>query len=143
MPNWAELAAFSHYRTATAIRDALRTGDVHEATVGIEELIDAMGRSERRALQSQLERLMKHTIKWQVQPRKRSRSWRRSIVKARKTIREIQEDTPSLTENIVQGLWDRALGAAYDAAQDEVGMDFPLPILTWEEIFEKEYTLND
>ena len=143
MPNWAELAAFSHYRTATAIRDTLRTGDLHEATVGIEELIDAMGKSERRALQSQLERLMKHIIKWQVQPRKRSRSWRRSIVQARKAIREIQEDTPSLTDNAIRGLWDRALGAAYDEAQDEVGIDFPLLVLTWEEVFEQDYVLHD
>lgn len=143
MPNWAELAAFSHYRTATAIRDTLRTGNLYEATVGIEELIDAMGKSERRALQSQLERLMKHIIKWQVQPRKRSRSWRRSIVQARKAIREIQEDTPSLTDNAIRGLWERALGAAYDEAQDEVGMDFPLLVLTWEEVFEQDYVLHD
>ncbi len=143
MPNWAELAAYSHYRTATAIRDTLRTGDLHEATVGIEELIDAMGKSERRALQSQLERLMKHIIKWQVQPRKRSRSWWRSIVQARKAIREIQEDTPSLTDNVIRVLWDRALGAAYDEAQDEVGMDFPLLVLTWEEVFEQDYVLHD
>ena len=66
MPHWAEFAAFSHYRTATASRAALRTGDRHEATVGREELIDAMGKSERRALQSQLERLMQHIITWQV-----------------------------------------------------------------------------
>lgn len=143
MSTWAELAAFSHYRTATAIRDALRTGDLDEATVGIEELIDAMGKSERRALQSQLERLMKHIIKWQVQPRKRSRSWRRSIMQARKAIREIQEDTPSLTDNVIRGLWDRALGGAYDEAQDEVGLDFPLPVLTWEEVFAQDYVLHD
>ena len=119
MANWAERAAFSQYRTVLASREALRHGDLAEATVGIEALLDAMEKAERRALQSQLERLM--------QPRRRSRSWRRSITQARQAMHEMQEDTPSLTDAVIHGVWARALGVAYDEAQEEVGMDFPFP----------------
>jgi len=37
MKNWQELSTTSHYQTAMAIRQALREGDVGDATIGIEE----------------------------------------------------------------------------------------------------------
>jgi hypothetical protein len=42
---WKELAAASHYQTAVAIKNELSKGDFEEASAGIEELIDALGRS--------------------------------------------------------------------------------------------------
>jgi len=38
-----------------------------EAKEGLESLIEAMGRNDRRALKSQLIRLMVHIIKWKCQ----------------------------------------------------------------------------
>jgi hypothetical protein len=52
--NWKELAIESHYQTAVTIKQELVKGDVEEAKIGIEELIEALGRSEKRALRSQL-----------------------------------------------------------------------------------------
>ena len=60
--HWQELAQESHYHTAVAIRDVLQEGKVDDATAGLEELIDALSRSERRALESHLKRLMRHVI---------------------------------------------------------------------------------
>ena len=90
--NWQELAASSHYQTAEAVKYELQSGRYDEAWLGIEELIEALGRSEKRALKSQLERLMTHVIKWKCQPEKRSRSWVISILDARHQIKGIQED---------------------------------------------------
>ncbi len=56
--DWELLALTDHYHTAVAIRDALREGEVEEATQGLEALIDALSRSEERALESHLIRLM-------------------------------------------------------------------------------------
>jgi len=56
--HWQELVQESHYHTAVAIRDALQEGNVDDATAGLTELIDALSRSERRALESHLKRLM-------------------------------------------------------------------------------------
>src|SRR5687767_1295990 len=92
---WQDLAATSHYQTAVAVENALQRGDVSDATTGIQELIDALARAEKRALKSQLIRLMAHIIKWKTQAEKHSRSWRQTIRNARDEIAESQEDTPS------------------------------------------------
>ena len=62
---WQQLTASSHYRAAVAVREALARGETAHASQGLEELIDALSRSEKRALRSQLIRLMSHVIKWQ------------------------------------------------------------------------------
>ena len=48
--DWELLALTDQYYTAVAIRDALREGDVDGAIEGLEELIDALSRSDERAL---------------------------------------------------------------------------------------------
>jgi len=52
--NWQELSSTSYYKTALAVKDELQQSHLHEAMIGIEELIDAWSRSEKRALRSQL-----------------------------------------------------------------------------------------
>src|SRR4051794_1443842 len=118
--DWQELAASSHYQTAVAVEDALEHGNIEEAKVGIEELIEALSRSEKRALRSQLIRLMTHVIKWKSQPLKRSRSWRVTIISARSEIADIQEETPSLTRNMIQAMWDNCLELAIMQAEVEM-----------------------
>jgi hypothetical protein len=43
-----------------------------EATIGLDKLIEALSRSEKRALKSQLARVVLHTIKWRARPERRS-----------------------------------------------------------------------
>ena len=64
--NWKELAMTSPYQTAIKIKNDLIQGHIEESTLGIEELIYALSRSDRIALRSQLTRLMMHIIKWQI-----------------------------------------------------------------------------
>ncbi|MBM3237141.1 DUF29 domain-containing protein [Candidatus Poribacteria bacterium] len=52
--NWQEISATSHYRTAVIIQQELQKGNIEEANNGIMELIEALSRSEKRALKSQL-----------------------------------------------------------------------------------------
>lgn len=142
MTEWQDLATTSHYQTAVAVRDALRSGAVQEAARGIEELIDALSRSERRALENHLVRLMQHIIKWRVQPDKRSRSWQSTIANAREAITEIQEDTPSLTDDVIKRLWERTLRKARREAEGDMDRAIPPLLLTWDEVFATEYTLE-
>ena len=142
MTKWQELATTSHYRTAAAVREALRRGDVEEAAHGIEALIDALSRSERRALEGHIIRLMQHVIKWKFQPERRSRSWQNTIVNARESIADIQEDTPSLTKEVIQSTWEQALRKAHREAESELDMAIPPMSLRWEEVFETQYTIT-
>jgi hypothetical protein len=139
---WQELAATSPYRTAVAVKQALQEGDMHEAILGLEELIDALSRSDRRALEQHLIRLMQHIIKWKAQPERRSRSWVATIRNAREAIREIQEDTPSLTEDRIRQRWDACVRKAHREAEGDIDRDIPQTELSWTEVFEAPYTLE-
>jgi hypothetical protein len=140
---WQELSTTSHYRTAVAIQDALKAGDMQDAAAGLEELIEALSRSERRALKSQLIRLMLHVIKWKSQPEKRSLSWIASIKGARDEVCEIQEETPSLTNEVIERMWQKCFIAAKRDAQGEMNQKTDIKELSWKEVFEDEYDLED
>ncbi len=139
--NWPELSATSHTQTALAIRQELDAGRYAEAAAGIQELIDALTRSERRALKSQLVRLMTHVVKWRSQPERRSRSWIASIRSARSEIREIQDEAPSLTDDVVREMWDGCFALARDQAEAEMEAGSAVESLSWEECFDLAYRL--
>ena len=65
----------------------------------IEEL-EALGRSERRAMASHLRNLLKHLLKWEYQPKKRARSWKLSIDGARAELHELLSEMPSLRQDL-------------------------------------------
>jgi len=140
--HWQELAQESHYHTAVAIRDVLQEGNVDDAATGLEELIDALSRSERRALESHLKRLMTHVIKWKVQPERRSRSWRSTILSTRQEIARLQRRTPSLNRRAIEEDWDELMELARLEAEGETNLDIPPLTLTWQEVFEDEYVLQ-
>lgn len=60
------------------------------------EEIEAMGRSEKNALESNLEQLLLHLLKWRYQPSKRSNSWKYSITEHGLRILKAFKHSPSL-----------------------------------------------
>ena len=139
--HWQELAQESHYHTAIAIRDVLQEGKVDDATAGLEELIDALSRSDRWALENHVKRLMMHVIKWKVQPGYRSRSWRNTILSARQEIARLQRRMPSLNRRVIEEDWDELVELARLEAEGETNLDIPPLTLSWQEVFEDEYAL--
>jgi hypothetical protein len=138
--DWAGLSATSHYQTAVAVKQKLEEQNIADATLGIEELIEALGRSDKRALRSQLTRLMAHIVKWKIQPQQRSRSWLVTITDARNEITGILEDEPSLRRSVPE-LWDKCFNAAKRLAWDETGVEPMISALTEREVFEERYSL--
>jgi len=141
--NWQKLSSTSHYKTAMAVKNEIAIGNLPEAFIGIEELIQALSRSEKRALKSQLVRLMLHIIKWQSQPERRSLSWIASIKDAREEITDIQEETPSLNNNVIEELWDKVFIIAKRDAQAEMGKKSAVTALSWQTVFEDDYDLHE
>lgn len=142
MKNWPELVFNSHYLTAIEVKKSLEQGEIMEAEEGVEQLIEAMARADRRAVKSQLVRLMMHIIKWKLQPERRSLSWVKTIHNARVEILDIQEETPSITNEVVATLWNRAFNLALDEAEEETGnKPGSIQLLTWAEVFNDEYLL--
>ena len=140
-PTWHELVFKSHYQATIAAKQFLEEGKVMEAGEILEDLIDAMGRSEKRAVKSQLIRLMKHIIKWQCQPEKRSPSWVITIRSARREIADSQEEIPSLNRDFLLSLWQQCFDNAWQDARDEMGKPPATVSLGWDEVFIQEYSL--
>lgn len=141
MSDWQVLSSQSPYKTATAIKQALEDGRSTEAIAGLEELIDALSRSDKRVLKSQLVRLMTHVIKWYTQPERRSLSWVASINDAREEIQDIQEETPSLSNEVILSLWDKCLAMAKRDAEAEMNKTSAITALSWSAVFEDDYRL--
>jgi len=93
----------------------------------IEEVED-LGKSERSAIGSQMERVMLHLLKWEYQPQRRSDSWLDSINDGRSQIRRKIEDSPSLKHYPDEILGKEYRRACREAAR-QTGLDkatFPL-----------------
>jgi hypothetical protein len=87
----------------------------------IAEELEDMGKSERRALRSQLNLLLLHLLKWRHQPTHRGVSWKLSIRNARRRIELIVADSPSLRPGLPALLVDEYAAARLDAI-DETGL---------------------
>jgi hypothetical protein len=138
---WDELVFQSPYLAIVKAKDLLQDGKVTEVNAVLESLVEAMGRSEKRAVNSQLTRLMLHIIKWKCQPEKRSASWVISIRSARREIADSQEEMPSLNRNFLESIWNKCFVAAQQDARDEMGKKPEISALSWAEVFESEYTI--
>lgn len=76
----------------------------------IEEIED-MSKSEKRALQSFLETLLMHLLKWQYQPAYRGNSWKFTIIEQRKRIHKHLKENPGLKSKL-----DEVIESAYEYA---------------------------
>jgi hypothetical protein len=147
--DWGYLAASSHYVLAKEIKFSLQEGDIEDAIEGLDELIDSMSKIAIREMRSHLLVIMIHILKWKYQPQKRSRSWYSSIRNARYEIEEVQEETPSVTNKTIETEWEKVFKKAISEAADQMDLNkqekrkFNPESLTWEEVFEKEYYLED
>jgi Domain of unknown function DUF29 len=82
------------------------------------EEIESLGKSDRRALMSQVSRLLVHLLKWQFQAERRSASWEKSIRSARRSISRILEDSPSLRDAMTARLMKEYDLARRDATRE-------------------------
>jgi hypothetical protein len=141
--DWKSLAPESPYRTAVAVGEALRREDVSEARAGVQELIDALSRFDKRAPKGHLARLMAHAIKWRVQPENRSRSWAGTIANAGDEIADLREETSSLTRPVLEAMWERCFRTARRDAEGELGRTVDVETLSWAEVFEADYQVEE
>jgi hypothetical protein len=92
-------APYEHdYYTWTGTQaQALREHKVSELDwENLAEAVEDLGKAERHRLESHLESLLKYLLKWTYQPRRRSRSWIKSIREHRFRIHRVLRDNPGL-----------------------------------------------
>lgn len=87
----------------------------------VAEEIESLGREQFNKLASALRVLMLHMLKWDHQPRKRSRSWAVSIAAQRIEIEDVLADNPGLRPRIPEAM-ARAYRQARTLAARETGL---------------------
>jgi len=97
---------------------------------------------EDKAAESYLVRLMKHIIKWFVQPEKRSSSWLRSIEDSRTKLKKIKKDKPSINKSFLLKRWDQLFKTAKKDAEKDMGKAAEIENLTEKQVFDDEYKLE-
>ena len=85
------------------------------------EEIESLGKSEKRAIESNLIVVILHLLKWRYQPQKRSNSWKSSIREHRRRIQRLLTDSPSL-KNYLAEIFATCYLAAKKQASDETGL---------------------
>lgn len=85
------------------------------------EEIESLGKSEKRAITSNLIVVILHLLKWRYQPEKRSNSWKSSIREHRRRIQRLLTDSPSL-KNYLPEIFADCYLAAKKQASDETGL---------------------
>ena len=95
-------------------------------TANLIEEIEDMGRSEKRAVKSNLVILLLHLLKYKYQPAKRTNSWKASIREHRRRLRDDFKVSPSL-KRYFEEVFDECYQDGRELAADETG----LPIHTF------------
>lgn len=125
--------------------ELLKTGKVNELDIkNLVEEIEAMGRSEKRELESRMIILVMHLLKWTFQPNYQSRSWANTINEQRRRIGRVIKDSPSLKNSLNDTEWfnDIWQSALYQAVS-ETGLDIKIfpeqPIWTTQQILVDDF----
>jgi len=107
--------------------------------VNLIEELEAMGRSEKSAIESNLTILMMHLLKYQYQHEKQTNSWRFTIREHRRRLRKSFQKSPSLKRYFLE-VFQECYQDARELAADETGL--PIDTFPVESPFSQEDTLN-
>ena len=129
---------YYHWLQKTA--QLLRDGDLAALDrLHLAEEIEDMGKSEKRAVESNLEIILMHLLKYKYQPDQRSNSWRFTILEHRDRLEKSFRDSPSL-----QSYFANIFTDCYDRARRKAAVETGLSLNTFPVLspFTPEETLN-
>ena len=115
------------YRWTQMQATALRAKDV--AALDLEHLaeeIESLGKRDRRAVESYLEVILLHLLKWAYQPDRRGRSWEKSLLQARHRLAKLLRESPSLASQVPEFLHE-----GYPHARRLAAVETDLPLTTF------------
>lgn len=141
--NLSTLYEQDYYLWLEAIAQLLRKGQLSELDVSnLLEEIEDMGRSEKRAVYSNLKILLMHLLKYKYQPEKCSTSWIATIVEYKQRLKKAFQESPSLQAYFTKVFLECYLDAR-ELASAETGLaisNFPVePPFRSEEVLNSDY----
>lgn len=100
----------------------LRNGDFDRLDIeNLVEEIESMGRSNKHAVESNLEVVLMHLLKYKYQPERRSNSWRFTLLEHRSRLSRDFGDSPSLRSHFAQ-TFNKSYQQARKLAAAETGL---------------------
>jgi hypothetical protein len=92
------------------------------------EEVESLGKSQQHALESRLEKLVLHLLKWHYQPEQRLRgqSWQRTILEQRRRIDRLLQQNPSLRPTLPALIED-----SYTYIRKRTSLETRLPLTTF------------
>lgn len=145
--NTTNLYDRDYYLWLSHTAQLIKEGKLSEVDVAnlIEEIED-MGRSEKRAVKSNLIIVLLHLLKYKYQPAKRTNSWKSSIREHRRRLRDDFKVSPSLKRHFEEVL-DECYQDGREQAADETGLPLDtFPILspfTSDQVLNSDYLPQD
>jgi len=134
------------YGWAMAQAALIRAGRLSEVDwENVAEEIESVGKSERRALESALQVVIVHILKWDFQPSRRTRSWANSIAAHRAHFEDLLSENPSLKPQL-DDILRRAWRLARVDAEQETGLDadlFPIDPYGWDRLRSDPFTVSE
>jgi len=119
----------------------LRAGRIADADArNIAEELDDVGNEQYDKLESALRIILLHLLKWDHQPKRRSRSWRASILVQRNHVRRVLKKNPGLKSRVEEALGDAYADARIEAAAQSRLDDRSFPArcpYSWDAIMER------
>jgi len=118
----AQLYETDFYAWIQSQANALRARNISDLDFkNLIEEVEDMGKSEQRELESRLEVLLAHLLKWQFQPERRGSSWESTIEEQRKRIARHLTKNPSL-KSLVPEVYEETYDYAVLKAVKETDM---------------------
>ncbi len=138
--NTANLYDRDYYLWLSHTANLIKEGKFDEVDAAnlIEEIED-MGRSEKKAVKSNLIVVLLHLLKYKYQPEKRTNSWKASIREHRRRLRDDFRVSPSLKRYMTE-VFDECYQDGREQAADETGL--PLDTFPTESPFTPDLVLN-
>lgn len=91
----------------------------------LEEYLGDMAKRDRREVESRLTTLLEHLLKWEHQPKRRSNSWRRTVVVQRQKLEQ------AAASGVLRNHAEEVLANAYAKAVERAGAATGLPTETF------------
>ncbi len=140
LSNQPQLYNQDYYLWLKTTQEQLARGEFSALDIAnlIEELAD-MGKSEKRAIESNLTILIMHLLKYQYQPQKHSNNWLFTIREHRRRLEKLFKDSPSLKQYCTE-IFHEFYQDARELTAAETGLS--LEIFPRKTPFKIEETLN-
>ncbi len=137
---WAEAAQESDYALAVALKQAIETAQWTLAAQKAQELLESMQISQEIELGRALRELMTCILKWHTLPSKRSEKLARKIRRSTDEIGYLQAEQPLFDRKYLESVWEETFQKAKELVEQQAKVN--LKVLTWQQVFEEEYSVK-